>query len=162
MLRLTLISYNLALSCLASRGLGAQAQDLLQRMRLRGVHPDVISINTVLNAWATSKLVDETVVARVEALVDEEVMGNSKRSTSSTIVPNARTFSIWLKTIAASRLAVPDKRKKAEQVVLVMTKHGFEPNDRDLQQLELAVTGSGNSNSSGSRKNRNRRQPARP
>ena len=81
-----------------------------------------------MNAWANSQ--QKNAVSRVESL-----LGNMKVS------PDAMTYSTLLKTVAASALS--DKGDRAEKIVKLMKQGGFEPNGRDLKQLELA-TGRGN------------------
>jgi pentatricopeptide repeat protein len=120
----TVITYNLVLACMASRGLALQAEDMLEHMVLRGIRPDAISYNTIMNAWANSKQVDA--VPRVESLLAR-----------MKLPPDAITFSTLLRTVAVSQLS--DKADRGREVVDRMKQQGFEPNERDLKQLDYAL-----------------------
>ena len=121
----TLITYNLVLASLASRGMGQQADSVLQRMRSRRIDPDVVSYNTVLNAWATSRQPES--VTRADSLVQEEM----------DVSPDAKTYMTWLKTITSSSLE--DKREKTQHILELMKQDGFHLNARELDRLGVAV-----------------------
>ena len=114
-LALSAQAYNIVLACLADQGMATEADDLLIRMQQRGVSPTDVSYNTLLNAWANSGLPES--VSRAEALVLGEML--------TVMRPNLRTYTIWLKLIAAS--SVPDKQSQFEKVLAMMKKDGFRP-----------------------------------
>jgi hypothetical protein len=78
---------------MAYRGLAEESERLLQHMEERGIRSDVVSYNTIMNAWANSQHPDAA--TRVELL-----MGSMK------VRRDAMTYSTaWLKCIAASSLS---------------------------------------------------------
>jgi len=93
-------------------------------MEGRGVHPDTISYNTVMNAWSNSKQQDA--LSHVESL-------HEKMTTS----PDAMTYNTILKVIASSSLS--DKSNRAQAVIKMMKEKGFEPSSLALKYFEDGI-----------------------
>ena len=110
--QLSAISYNLVLACLADFGMATESDNMLKRMQEKGVVPTIVSYNTVLNAWANSGHPES--VARATKLVEEM---------PPFLSPNQRTYTIWLKIIAAS--SGPNKTSEFQRVLVLMKSDGF-------------------------------------
>ena len=106
----------------------------LERMRRRGIVPDVVSFNTVLTAWSRSRLPEAG--NRAEAILTEKM--------TTTVPPDHMTYSIWLRTVVKSQTSDGgqnnnnNKGAEAEKIVRLMKSNGLEPNARDLKLLSVA------------------------
>jgi len=143
-LDLSLVTYNIVLTCLASSTdskktteLQKVAQDcerfLLQHMSSRGVTPDLASYQTVLNAWARSRSPEAP--SKIESLIQEHMLASSSK-----VAPDHLTFSIWLRAIVKSGGGGrKDRAPKAKAVIQQMKNHGYTPSERDLKLLSVVV-----------------------
>lgn len=124
--KLSVQSYNLVLDCMAAKGLAEEStvfvfQHMLQD---RGIEPDVVSYNTVMTAWARTRLPEAG--SRVESLLEK-----------MTVPPDATTFSIFLRAVIKSNISSEQKEQKALSIVQHMNEHGFEPSARDLKLISV-------------------------
>ncbi|CAJ1945497.1 unnamed protein product [Cylindrotheca closterium] len=139
-LDLSISTYNIALSCLASstsskkqtelRNVAQECETfLLQHMPSRGINPDLISFQAVLNAWARSR--SSEAPSKIESLIQDNMIPSS-------IAPDHLTFSIWLRAIVKSGSG-RDRRNEAEAVIRQMKENGFTPSERDMKLLSVVL-----------------------
>ncbi|KAL3931122.1 MAG: hypothetical protein SGBAC_011453 [Bacillariaceae sp.] len=147
-LDLSISTYNIVLTCVASSSstskrqseLQKVAQDcetfLLRHMPQRGITPDISSYHAVFNAWARSRSPEAP--SKIEALIQD-------LSSSTKIAPDHLAFSIWLRAIVKSCNNNNDyinniqRASKAKAVIQQMKDNGFTPSERDLKLLSVLV-----------------------
>ena len=125
--------YSNVLACWAKSqkpGSAQRAQHILETMKRHNVSPNLVSYNTVMNAWANESYSNANAVHQIDSLLKELDQLSSK---DRKLKPDEFTYRAIWKALNTSHLF--DKLKRLNQLLESMAKNGVEPTRNMIQQL---------------------------